>query len=498
MSLQLGSRVRERKLVVDPTLVLGTQTITVDGMNAGTHTARVNTYGHVMYDFTILEKCWDELHNREEIVQYYIKRPCKRRVYLTNDEAIAYKAMMNRRGLIVDDLYAKVGHSREYISGGPFTLIQSDCRDEYKVKGKDLYRISSGPYTATYQGGFLPTGFSNFGPSKTDMYYGHAMGSWSPIMLQEGLEELGAKAWNKARPRTSSFDLPTAIGELRDFPGMLKKTAKGFHDLWRGIGGSLKTSSIKNAPKEVSEHFLNHAFGWAPFVGDLMKIHDVYQNSDTLIKQMIADNGKWVRRRRRVDETVSMKNVIKQDTNVAWVYPTLHDWLYSPKGNKYGETTTFVEEYLQRWFVGSFRYYIPRPPDDSEHATYNRVMDMLRLYGVNLNPSTIWNLTPWSWLADYFGNVGDIIDNLSAQNNDNLTARYAFLMQRNRSRYVNDSTVYTCKGDVRMTWAREIGAKTRIEAQPFGFGLTGGGLNSAYRYAILGALGLSRSRVARR
>lgn len=490
-TLQLGSRYRERTELVDPTLTMGTQTITVDGHLFGApQSPRVPYWGIPMYDFLRRESCWDELHHREEVIKYYIKQPCRRRVYLSPDEAAVAKRIPELGG----SLYAKIGHGKYFTSGGPFTLIRTDRSDEFTVKGRDVYIRISGPYMYKYEGGFLPTGFSNFGPSAADLYQGHALGNWSPAALQNGLEELGARAWNKARPKPSKSDILTFLGELRELPSMLKTTAKLNHDIWSSVAGKRHKGAptLNDVPKEVANNFLNHAFGWAPFVGDLSNFYDTWKTQDQSIKQMLKDNGQWIKRRTRVDDDAVMTNHVVQSETNPWVMPTLHDWFYSPKGNSIGRTETFHESYLRTWFVGSFKYFIPRPPDNPDTAAYNRVMDLLRLYGVRLSPSVIWNLTPWSWLTDWFGNLGDIIDNIDAQMNDNLTARYAFIMRESRQRYVNDSTVYSCKGDIRMTWAREVLSKTRVEAHPFGFGLTGGGLNSNYRLAILAALGLTR------
>jgi hypothetical protein len=501
MAIQLGSRIRERKLV-QTSQKLGTQFITYEGQNAGTVPYTSTIFGHPAYDWSLLQKCWDELHSREEVIKYYIKKKCHRRVYLSPDEVLAYKTIYRNLGQHPPDLYAKVAKGGPWSSGGPFTLITASRLDELQVKGKGVYvNRDIKPWEAKYVGGFLPTGFSTYsGSSAVDIYQGWTPNS-SAAEIQNGLESLGAKAWNKARPKTASFDLPTAIGELRDLPGMLKTSAKSFHDLYRSIAGSSGNKSRKElllgqvGPKGVSETFLNHAFGWAPFVGDLIKMYETYESLDKNIHQLVRDNGQWIRRRVRVEETAEFFDRVKVPGNVPSVYPTLHDWCYAPRNGKVGETEFFKEKYLETWFVGRFRYYIPRPPDNPDTKTYNRVLDVLRQYGVHLSPSVIWNLTPWSWMSDWFGNAGDIIDNIDAQNNDNLTAKYAYLMRRSRLRYVNDSTVYLkgAKDGVRMTWAREINHKTRIEATPFGFGLTGGGLNSAYRVAILSALGLTRN-----
>jgi len=497
MPIELGSRRRERMLKRSSPIKVGSQYITYKGASAGTsHYNDVST-GLLNTSWSLLEKCWDELHHREKVIQYYVKAPCERRNKLSAEEALAYKTLFRSLGRHPPGLYAKVVRGKYYTSGGPFAKVMSDRRDEFIVKGIGTYiNREIKPYEAMYVGGFLPRWDSST-PSAAALYDGYQANIQMSALesMHDGLEALGAKGWNKARPRTSLADLPTFIGELRDFPGMLRTTGKGFHDLWSTLGGK-KYPTLQSAPKEIANHFLNHSFGWAPFVSDLMKFHEVYQNSDRLITQMLRDNGQWVRRKRRLEETTSVKSMRAWGGTTANVYPAaLHDWMYKPRNGKKGTTNYWTEETSVTWFVGRFKYYIPRPPDNPDTRNYNRVMDMLRLYGVNISPSVIWNLTPWSWMADWFGNFGDIIDNITAQNNDNLVAKYAYVMRSKHTNYVNDSTVYLHGAPpegIRVTWSRRVDTKARVKAYPFGFGLTGGGIDTPYRAAILAALGLTK------
>lgn len=481
-----------------PTIVCGTQYITYAGQNAGTSSYKDTGFGVKQYDFSLLEKCWDELHQREKVVQYYLKFKGRRRHYLNPEEVIAYKAHYAQRGQHPPGLFAKVGYTNTWVSGGPFAKIMYDRHERFVVRGKGTYiNLEIKPYEAKYVGGFLPLSFGPACPSAPDLYSGYQAKIQVPQNLHEGLEALGAKGWNKARPRTSVADLPTFIGELKDLPGMLRQSAKGFHDLWSSIVGRNKSPlSLDKVPRKASEHFLNHAFGWAPFVSDLIKFHEVHQNLDAHITQLVRDNGQWVKRRRRIEETTEIQSMSVHPGTTAAVIPgALHDWMYKPQNGLKGKTNYWVEETSTVWFVGRFKYYVPRPPDSPDTRDYNRVMDMLRLYGVKLSPSVIWNLTPWSWLTDWFGNAGDVVDNITAQNTDNLAAKYAYIMRHKHTSYVNDSTIYlhgAGSDGVRCTWSTRLDTKARVEASPFGFGLTGGGIDSPYRAAILGALGLTR------
>jgi hypothetical protein len=114
--------------------------------------------------------------------------------------------------------------------------------------------------------------------------------------------------------------------------------------------------------------------------------------------------------------------------------------------------------------------------------------------GTRLTPDVLWNLAPWSWLVDWFGNVGDVSSNATALSNDNLVMRYGYLTKK-----VSVTYSYTCP-DVRSN-GHKLGSVTtglintsleRRRATPYGFGIDLNGLSVA-QWAILGALGLTKS-----
>jgi len=116
-----------------------------------------------------------------------------------------------------------------------------------------------------------------------------------------------------------------------------------------------------------------------------------------------------------------------------------------------------------------------------------------KLWGLRISPELLWELTPWSWAADWVGNVGEVIHNLSAFSNDKLVLRWGYIMFK-----------YTCRdtyllegvrlkgmpsGPVSQTFVTQV--KKRNRATPYGFGLDPAAFTTR-QWAILGALGISR------
>ena len=114
------------------------------------------------------------------------------------------------------------------------------------------------------------------------------------------------------------------------------------------------------------------------------------------------------------------------------------------------------------------------------------------MYGLTLTPEVVWNIIPWSWLIDWFTNVGDVIANVDNGIAENLVAKYAYIMGETRYEWVATSTFNCITGGTHaMSHVSNLERKKRGAAEPFGFGMTKD-LLSKRQVSILGALGLSR------
>lgn len=286
----------------------------------------------------------------------------------------------------------------------------------------------------------------------------------------------GATAWNKFKPGKPGADLSVFLGELRDVPRMFQLKLKRFKDL--------------------GSQYLNYQFGWKPFLNDLRKFCETTQKLNQRLQYFRNNNGKPVRKG-GVVRTAETANVVEAPTSA--VYPASIGYFNQPQpvptGHKRWEYT-----YTKTWFDAVFQFWIPDidSPDWIPRVTR-------RLYGLNLSPSVVWELIPWSWLIDWFTNVGDVMSNLSNSDAaENLIARYAYLMTHtiyreeftpcafpyyfSRQGLMGPGKVVTLNPP---TWYIQWERKQRIEANPYGFGLTDADL-TLRQLAILAALGITR------
>jgi len=305
-------------------------------------------------------------------------------------------------------------------------------------------------------------------------------------------EHLGPAAWRKFKPKQSIVDLGQFFGEIHQTPGMLKTSAKGFADLWRSFGG--RQSGASMLPKKAANHWLNTQFGWKPFLNDIKDTCEKYSSTSKKLTQLKRDNGHWIRREGQVDSSLTDWQLLRESYyDVSeYLHPMIAPWAivrFGP-GHKVSTTKILSRSSQRTWFSAAFRYYIPRLSEPD--SALNTVQNYLHLYGININPMLIWNLTPWSWLIDWNSNVGTMISNMTSMQSEGLTAKYAYIMRTKIDEYSHRSTVYRTSGlDCTMEWIRQFCGKTRRHASPFGFSTAEKDF-SLMQWSILAALGISR------
>lgn len=274
-------------------------------------------------------------------------------------------------------------------------------------------------------------------------------------------KQAGPEAWQKFKPAKPKVNLGIFIAELREIGGLLFK----------------RLNSLKN----LGSNYLAVEFGWKPFIGDLCTWYDSVINLSDQIDQLIRDNNQWIHRSGSVksEGSSSVSNVTGTGLS-----PTYYCSIT-------GMTRT-VTTSNRIWFSGRFKYFIP----GLNSSKLGRFRALRRLWGLEITPSNVYELIPFSWLLDYFINVGTLINNFESSLNDNLVSKYAYTMCTTESiverkvyfnNLVNDipSSSDTCSA-----FQKTI-VKARSSVNPFGVQFSTP--LSVRQALILGALGLAKS-----
>lgn len=311
---------------------------------------------------------------------------------------------------------------------------------------------------------------------------------------REDVTALGPTGWNKFRPGRPEVSMGVFAGELRDLPGMLKQACKALLAPWRiirrtgpdPIGRGLASVASRGG-KTAAQAFLAYVFGWAPFVRDLQKCYQTSLQIDRVMNEIIQNNGK-IRRRGGWLKRETSTQVLFNGPTWSACFPALPTGFYASQPRLY---KTQTDETLV-WFRGAFRYYIEPKKFRSKWWNFNTKR---LIYGLTLNAETAWNLLPWSWMADWFTNIGDNIASMDSGWADHLTAKYAYIMGTRRRTVTQHASVDFVDGQkLRLRSDTVYESKQRVHASPYGFGVTLDSLNPM-RLAILAALGMSRTKI---
>lgn len=191
---------------------------------------------------------------------------------------------------------------------------------------------------------------------------------------------------NPSRPTVSVFNF---IYELKDLPGMLK-------DVWAFKSG---VKSAIRSHRDFANHQLSLQMGWAPMISDLMKMSEFSVNVDRKVDELQRLYSKGgLKRRIRLGQYSA-----NEQTNAVTIASGIGDSIVC----KVNKQTNAIRWGTIRWTPTS----LPRvsPGDAANFRKYARAL-VLGDTGGPLGPlrmSNLWNAIPWSWLIDWFTNVGD-------------------------------------------------------------------------------------------
>lgn len=401
----------------------------------------------------------------------------------------AFPGFKKRSRLCMDSVHT----GPPYLSGGDFSSLKYEwCTPYGGVYGSDVhYRTDK---SQKFIGGFHAPSNYNFGGFVDGVDF-DLMGKFGSLLNTNSsnfpsMAGLGDLGWKRTQPKLERASAFVFLAEARDTPRMLKQTSRRFHEIWKSMGGT--SGSPLMTPKKLSDDFLNHQFGWTPFISDLLKFSAVANNYYPIMSKLIQQNDKWIRRRVTLGTETVVKILFDGEGNKCFPVALNANYMSPGKLPNYSlqqsKTTTTSA-------VAKFRYY--RPEFDAGRADHmsgwNVMARKATIYGARLNPSNLYKAMPWSWAIDWFTNVGDHIDHLNSVWQDSVVTKYAFVMQGQTTQRTLLQNIPFAGGNLALPFVRKIDSKQRITAaSPYGFNLSWSQLTPR-QLAILAALGIGRT-----
>ena len=391
----------------------------------------------------------------------------------------------------------------------------ADCGSEFYSQKQEIVN-SKFPYSSLFFKGKAGTGFESATISGNFMF-ANAFGTTatafadsvpannSLLKLQfppdlsstrSALEVKGSIAVAAVAPSNQIANAASSVGELLQAVPAIPGIA-----LWKSRLKALETLAA------FGDEFLNYEFGISPTIGDMTDFVKAVHKVDKQVDQFIRDSGKLVRRKFHFP---TERSETTDDVSASMGYSPVgstpsYNNLYASPSLALPVYKTIRHRVIERkiWFSGGFTYHMPDWYETSSRESRMRLTAML--LGAKPDLNTVWQLAPWSWAVDWFSNAGSFVKNLQTLISYGTILRYGYVMETTiitDTYFAGDivrgidtpqasAFVYTPPYPSCTPITLRTTVKKRIQANPFGFGVSWDGLSSTQK-AIAAALGITR------
>lgn len=270
-----------------------------------------------------------------------------------------------------------------------------------------------------------------------------------------------AYATNPSKPY---MDLPVSFIELRELPDLVRSFGRGML-------------------KRVADGNLRYEFGVKPMISDFIKLLDF---------------------KKAMDHQVKLINKLQKGgiTRTAQIWSGSTESGAGPNEVMHSNPNYLLCYYRREKTITSSRYwgYMTWTPDPVKLDTFqawdeHRVRLAARqiVFGATIDASVAWELLPWSWLADWFSNVGEWL----SANRSLIPVRgnvpSICIERRTQALYVSTGNVYGLQDGAHSVTAERI-SKHRLRQSATLPSATYPNLLTGRQSAILGSLATLRVR----
>jgi hypothetical protein len=193
----------------------------------------------------------------------------------------------------------------------------------------------------------------------------------------------------RTNPNKSSIDVPVFVLELGDLPRMVRDWGRVLLKKPHKIASG---KDLRTLPRSVSQKYIEWTFGLDLLIRDVATLLDVQGQVDRKVKTL-----------KRLGDplaTSSSAKVWSGRTSSAVTSQYATTLFQEHRMVHYRNVTDF-----ECWVSTKWKPAIPLPTSD--HELRQRAFRLV--YGLDISISTLWEAMPWSWLIDWFSDVGDVL-----------------------------------------------------------------------------------------
>ena len=233
----------------------------------------------------------------------------------------------------------------------------------------------------------------------------------------------------------SELSLINSLIELKDFASLPQTllSVQKFYNLIRTSTGALRKllTSKQKAVRIASDVYLQTKFNILPLLSDIRGIRTALSRTERRINDLIAREGR-VRTKHFTCSVVEPSNV-----SIPWTaksgynpnYGQFADWVLNANIKCWRQV--IVEPAI---FHAEMRYNYNYTAYQREHA---RVLALLDAFGINLDPSIIWNAIPWSFVIDWLIGVSRYLSTFKTTNMEPKINILSYLWSIKRVRHID-------------------------------------------------------------
>lgn len=205
------------------------------------------------------------------------------------------------------------------------------------------------------------------------------------ILMTTAHEKAVQQAYKQIRKTQVRMSGQVFLGELKEAMHMLRSPAEGLRralkDRYLDVLQKRRRRDPLGWKKAIPQTWLEGCFGWRPFLNDLQDAASAYED---VRKGLESKRYEQIRAVGRARTSVSEAS---ED--------------YTPVGNMWVRAHKVVTDDAVCVIRGQVKA-----------LTETTTMNKLKLFGLTPDEfiPTVWELLPWSFLVDYFTNIGDILE----------------------------------------------------------------------------------------